>query len=235
MLDDDSVRCWGSAANGQLGLCNANTIGDDETPGLVGPIVLQAPGPPCPTLTSTIPAPPNGSGSPVAVPTPTPSPNSRPLDPLAVEALRARGLRTCLARTRRQAKSKRARARAACRRRHGRTPGRVTRLKARALRTKIVLSFNAPGSDGARPPAARTYLVKQSRTPIRGARDFARGRALCRGSCGFEVTLVGTRNKLSVTGLRPHTRYYYAIAARDNVTGRTGPRSTVRSKTRPRS
>jgi alpha-tubulin suppressor-like RCC1 family protein len=239
LLDDDTVRCWGSAANGRLGSCSSNAVGDDETPGSVGPIALQAPGPPCPTNLGAVSIPPSGGGPP-APPTPTPSPGpsraSRPRDPLAAEALRARALRTCLTRARRQAKSKRARARAACRRRHGRTPGRVTRPTARALKTRIVLGFAAPGSDGARPPAARAYLIKQSRKPIRSRRDFARAKTLCKGSCRFKITRVGTRTTLTVTGLRPGTTYYYAIAARDNVSGRPGPRSTtVRATTRPRS
>jgi len=59
--------------------------------------------------------------------------------------------------------------------RYGRTPGRVTGLRARAVsKTKIVLSFRAAGTDGSRPPAARAYLVKQSSRPIRGARAFSR-------------------------------------------------------------
>jgi hypothetical protein len=62
--------------------------------------------------------------------------------------------------------------------RYGRTPGRVTGLRARAVsKTKIVLSFGAAGTDGtdgSRPPAARAYLIKQSSRPIRGARAFSR-------------------------------------------------------------
>ena len=33
LLDDGSVRCWGLGVNGQLGYANANSIGDNETPG----------------------------------------------------------------------------------------------------------------------------------------------------------------------------------------------------------
>ncbi len=43
VVDDATVRpCWGSAANGRLGHANAETIGDDETPGSVGPVDLGA-------------------------------------------------------------------------------------------------------------------------------------------------------------------------------------------------
>lgn len=37
------VRCWGSSAQGQLGLGDVLTIGDDEVPGSVGPIDLGGP------------------------------------------------------------------------------------------------------------------------------------------------------------------------------------------------
>ncbi len=42
LLDDGSVRCWGSGAGGQLGYGNTTSIGDDETPGSVGPVSLGA-------------------------------------------------------------------------------------------------------------------------------------------------------------------------------------------------
>ena len=118
--------------------------------------------------------------------------------------------------------------------RYGRTPGRVVTLSARPLsRTKIVLTFLAPGTNGRRAPPARAYLVEQSTKPIRGSRGFRRGRTLCRGSCRFLVTRVGARLRLTITDLRPRTTYYYAIAARDNVSRRLGPRSrTVRVRTR---
>jgi len=110
----------------------------------------------------------------------------------------------------------------------------VTGLRARARsRTKIVLSFLAPGSDGRRLPAARSYLIKQSTKPIRGARGFRRAAALCRGNCRFKVTRVGAKVRLTVADLRPRTTYYYAITARDNVSRRPGPRSRmVRVRTR---
>jgi uncharacterized repeat protein (TIGR01451 family) len=42
LLDDGSVRCWGEGGAGRLGYGNANRIGDDETPGSVGPVDLGA-------------------------------------------------------------------------------------------------------------------------------------------------------------------------------------------------
>lgn len=118
------------------------------------------------------------------------------------------------------------RARRDCLSRYGRTPGRIERLGARAVSiSQVVLVFKAPGSDGSRPPAARSYLVKQSPRPIRGARGFAGAHTLCRGSCGFSVVTVSTKVTLTITDLQPHTTYYYAAAARDNVSGRLGPRS----------
>ena len=40
VLDDGTVRCWGSGADGRLGYGNTNDIGDDETPGSAGPVNL---------------------------------------------------------------------------------------------------------------------------------------------------------------------------------------------------
>ncbi|MDQ6774982.1 MAG: hypothetical protein M3071_01910 [Actinomycetota bacterium] len=44
--------------------------------------------------------------------------------------------------------------------------------------TTIELDFNAPGTTGNNPPAAGSYLVKQSRRPIRDEQDFTNARAL---------------------------------------------------------
>ena len=121
-----------------------------------------------------------------------------------------------------------------CLRRHGRTPGRVTGLRARSVSsTRIRLSFRAPGTNGRRGPAARKYLVKQSTRPIRSRRSFRRAKTLCRGRCKFDVTRVGVRVTLTITGLRPNATYYYSVAARDNVSGRLGRRSrTAKARTR---
>ena len=43
VLVGGAVRCWGFALDGRLGYGNVDTIGDDETPGQVGPVDL-APG-----------------------------------------------------------------------------------------------------------------------------------------------------------------------------------------------
>ena len=40
LLDNGRVRCWGYGAHGELGYGNTNDLGDDETPGSVGPIDL---------------------------------------------------------------------------------------------------------------------------------------------------------------------------------------------------
>ncbi len=40
LLDDGTVRCWGSGGNGQLGYGNTDTIGDGETPDSAGPVKL---------------------------------------------------------------------------------------------------------------------------------------------------------------------------------------------------
>ena len=243
-LDDGGVRCWGYGGNGRLGYCGERNIGDDEPPGAVGPVVLAAPAAgasPC-------------IGWPGARRRSTQARGS--LDPLEVEAARGRRLRGCLARLARHARTegrrvrrlaggRRVRLRRHARRhkrqllrrcltRHGRTPGRVTGLEAHAISTtKIVLSFDAPGSEGSRPPAARSYLVKQSRRPIRSSRGFRRAQALCRGTCRFPTTTrVGGQVTLSVRDLLPRTTYYYAVAARDNVSRRLGQRSsTVRVRT----
>jgi alpha-tubulin suppressor-like RCC1 family protein len=42
ILDNGSVKCWGQSTSGALGYGNTNTIGDNETPGSVGPVDLGA-------------------------------------------------------------------------------------------------------------------------------------------------------------------------------------------------
>ena len=261
-LDDGSVRCWGKGPSGELGYCSRETIGDDETPGTAGPVDLGVPGargvacapppaPPAPLLSSPPPlAPPSGL-PPILVP------NSPLKEALRAEAKRAAALRSCRAAVASRARRERASARRrfgrrsartrfalrlverraaagrqACLKRFGRTPGRVQTLSAKATaKGTLVLAFRAPGTDGSRLPAARSYLVRQARRPIRSARDFARAQALCKGTCRFAVSEIGTRITLRVTGLRPGRTYYYAIAARDNVSARVGPRSkTIRAR-----
>jgi len=229
LLDDNAVRCWGYGANGRLGSCSEADIGEDETPGSLGPVDLgsskagcvRAPQPPADAGRAPAAAvgPPSSGG---------PSSTIRPVDPRVLEGARAQRLRRCLVAAGQRAASYRRAARAFCVRRHGRIPGRVVDLRARAISsTQVVLTFDAPPSDGANAPAARDYLVKQSRRPIREPGDFDRAQALCRASCHFRVTAVGTRIKLTVTDLRPRSTYYYAVAARDNVSNRRGPRSTI--------
>ena len=119
-------------------------------------------------------------------------------------------------------------------RRYARIPGRVTAVSAQASgRRTVRLSFRTAGTDGSNAPAATTYLIKQSLRPIRTVRDFARAPSLCRGRCSFRVSRVGASVRLTVTGVRRGAVYYYAVAARDNVSGRPGPRSrTVRVRAR---
>ncbi len=89
-----------------------------------------------------------------------------------------------------------------------------------------MLDDGSVGSDGQRPPAAREYLIKQSRRPIRSARQFRRAKALCAGRCRFPtISRVGGTITIRVTDLRPRRHYYYSVAARDNVSRRLGPRS----------
>ena len=147
-----------------------------------------------------------------------------------LRAERSRALRRYRAGTRRRALALRsaarraAQARARCAARFGRTPGPLRFVAATlASSGKVVLSFRSAGSDGSKPPAARGYVVKQSRKPIRTAADFRRAPALCGGTCRFDITDVKAEITLKVKQLRPDTTYYYAIAARDNVSGRIGP------------
>ncbi|MDQ6607419.1 MAG: hypothetical protein M3Z06_12835, partial [Actinomycetota bacterium] len=148
------------------------------------------------------------------------------------DAARQRGWRSCLAKVTAGAKHARA-VRARCVKIWGRTPGRVTGLRAITRgKSKIELDFYAPGTNAKHPPPASGYLVKQSLRPITSQHDFTAAPALCKRACRFHVTQIGTRIKLLVTALHPRTTYYYAIAALDNVTARPGPRTTtVKTKT----
>jgi len=208
---------------------------------------------PTPDLTPTPPAasdppaasaPPAALGLPAALPGILPAPtaplgvaqldNKATMAARAAEARRALGLRRCLSSARRQKSARRRLAQRRCLALHGRTPGKVTAFSARARSSRQVeLAFQAPGSDRTRPPAARSYVIMQSARPIRTARDLKRAQALCKANCRFGRPTLGERLTLKVTDLRPKTTYYYTIAARDNVSGRLGPRSqTVRIRTR---
>jgi hypothetical protein len=83
-----------------------------------------------------------------------------------------------------------------------------------------------------RPPHAHTSSSSHPALILR-ERSFSRAHALCKGSCRFTATAVGTTINLTVTGLRRRSTYYYAITARDNVSGKLGPRfPTARIRTR---
>lgn len=261
LLGADSVRCWGRGSTGRLGYCNEVTIGDTETPATAGPVDLGVPGiagtqcPP-PAVTPPPPPPPPPPAPGIATPLPvTPGVTTDDLAvALAAQRERAARLRTCRSDAARRLRADRRRARAlptarrrsalrvaarraalrrrACLRRHGRTPGRVTRMRARAGTARTIrLSFGAVGTNGSKAPAAQSYVIRQSTRPIRSARDFARAPALCGGRCSFDVTALDATLTLQITHLRRRGVYYYAIAARDNVSGRTGPRSrTIRAR-----
>ena len=257
-LDNGSVQCWGLAVSGVLGHCNDKNVGDTGTPGSVPPVDIGYGGAKCPSPAATTPpsATTPTSTTPVAPTKPGPSAFAAGL---RAQRLRAKGFHACVtllasrertareravrryrgsSRTRAQLLSKIARsastADARCVRRFGRDPGRVTKLSvAPGARSGIVLNFKAVGSDGSSPPAARSYLIAQSRRPIRTAREFEHAAELCRGRCTFPVTQLDTPITLKITKLRSDTTYYYAIAARDNVSGRTGGRSpTARTTTK---
>ncbi len=242
LLDDTSVRCWGFGDNGRLGYCNVKSIGDDELPGSAGPVDFAAGGAGCGRSVEP-PKPNDGAGGAGAAPTPKPTTSGdggtqnggrRPVVPLGLgETARKLRLNGCFAAAPRRGK-RRGRARRECIARYGRTPGRVTALRARAIsRTSVVLSFTAPGSDATKAPPARAFLIQQSSRPIRRGRAVRGARVLCKSSCRFAVTSVGDDIKLTVTDLRPRSTYYYAVAARDNVSKRLGPRSeAVKIRTR---
>ncbi|MFP5364049.1 MAG: RCC1 domain-containing protein [Thermoleophilia bacterium] len=253
-LADASLRCWGEGRYGRLGYANESNVGDDEAPAAVGPVNLDPPPPvPPPAIPGLAPL----AAAPV-VPPPAPAPVVDPLEEaLRVQQRRAADLRACRASATRRMRSARRSARrrhrnprvrsrvlravartAAVRRRlcvkrYGRMPGRVRSVVAsRSSARTVLLRFDATGTDGSKPPAARRYLVKQSRRPIRTTRQFDRATSLCGGSCSFAVTEVGVTIRLTVNELRRRTTYHYSIAARDNVSGRRGPRSrTVSAKT----
>jgi len=261
-LDDGGVRCWGEGGDGRLGYCNTSAVGDDESPGSVGPLDLGVPGSPGAGCASSA-APPGGAAAPAA-PGPAPRtpasvvqvPSLASVAALAAQRRRATALRTCLrgvargaldqrrragrgparkrARARRQITRLAASRRRGCLKRHGRTPGRVTTLAAKAAGPRrLTLTFRATGTELSKAPAASRYVIKQSRRPIRSARDFRRAAALCKGTCSFNVTDIGAKVTLTVTDLRRRSTYYYAVVARDNVSPRTGRRSkTVGARTR---
>jgi len=224
---DNGARCPGSEVIPPAGDPPAAT--PDSGAGPIAPSAGggSAAGPAPPPATDGAPSPSGDVTSPAR-------PVNRLALALAAQAKRAQALRRCRAAAARRPKRLRRAAVGLCLKRHARTPGRATALKAAASsRTKITLTFAAPGSDASTPPAARAYLVKQSLRPIRDARDFGRAQTLCKGACRFTVTAVGAKVTLAIGQLRAHTTYYYAIAARDNVTGRLGPRSqTARARTR---
>lgn len=97
-------------------------------------------------------------------------------------------------------------------------PARVTDLVAETVSTETVkLSFSAPGAAGGTGPPARSYVIKQSRSPITKD-NFDAAKSLCKeGVCGgYEPAAVGDGLALEVSGLVPGTPYHYALKAVDD-------------------
>ena len=223
-------------------------------PGIQRPascLAFEPPPPPPPAPPAAVVVPPPAAA---VVPPPPPAPPAEPVVDRLAEALAAEKARsvlwsTCvrsakrkrtseLRRARRFAGAKRrlelrlanarhTQRRRACVRRHGRVPGRVNGLTAVATgKGGARLSFRTAGTAGNKAPAARTYVVKQSTRPIRTLADFNRAPSLCRGRCSFdELTSIKSSVTLGVTKLVRNRLYHYAVAARDNVSSRIGPRS----------
>jgi chitodextrinase len=92
--------------------------------------------------------------------------------------------------------------------------GTVRDLRARATSARtVVLGFSAPERGGLAGFGATRYAVAQSSTAIRDVASFVRSRALCGGVCELAAGAAGDRVTLQVTGLRPSTRYHYAVRA----------------------
>jgi alpha-tubulin suppressor-like RCC1 family protein len=244
LLDNATIRCWGYGAYGQLGYCSEKNVGETNTPGSTGPVNLQPgdSGITCPSSgggttpgggTTTTPGgttttPGGTTTTPVGTPPVKKKPDAGTAAAIRAQKLRAKEFRACTRTADRRPSAQRASALALCVQRYGRTPGRIGHITARALsRTQVMLSFTAPGTDGSHPPAATSYLIAQTARPIRTARALAAAPVLCSGRCKFAVTKVGTTLQLTITQLRPGTLYYYTVAARDNVTGTTGPPSAA--------
>ena len=221
--------------------------------GVPGTMGAKCPVAPAPTPPGNgVPAP---TAAPAPVPSlrpplPVDPPPDRRATALAAQTARVAALRGCVRGVTRRAASERRRAlsgpassqrralkrvsqrakrrQEACRSRHGRRPGSITQLKASTRGAgRVQLTFRAAGTDGAKAPGARSYLVKQSPRPIRSSSAFSRAPALCKGTCSFDVSNPGDKVSLFVTDLRRGRRYYYAVAARDNVSARVGTRSKV--------
>ena len=148
-LDDGAVRCWGYGAGGRLGNCSDAIIGDDESPGSIAPVELDARGAGCPAIGS----------SPAAA-----SAAARRTRRLSAERLRLRRWSRCMTVAQRRVGS--SRARQVCAKRHGRTPGRVLKVRGRARsRTSIVLTFGAASTNGTRAPLPRQAVAAPAAQP----------------------------------------------------------------------
>ena len=110
-------------------------------------------------------------------------------------------------------------------------PQAVTDLAAEALSgTEIKLTFSAPGSNGAAPPPAGRFVVKQSQAPITED-SFAAATTLCGGECTFSPKSVNDVITLAVTGLAPDTTYHYALKAKDDAGNLSAMSNAAAAKT----
>lgn len=104
-------------------------------------------------------------------------------------------------------------------------PGAVSDLAAEATsESEVKLSFSAPPSDGALPPPARRFVVKQSKRPIDTEAAFSAAPALCGGTCSFTPANVGDPIALRVKNLSHGTTYHFVVQALDEDS-RPGPLS----------
>lgn len=109
------------------------------------------------------------------------------------------------------------------------SPGRVADLAATALSgSQIRLQWSAVGTDGARPPPAAEYVVKQAEAPVADAAAFREATTLC--ECSFDPAEVGEALTVTVTDLDPGTTYHYAMRAR-GPDGSLGPVSNSAAAT----
>lgn len=103
-------------------------------------------------------------------------------------------------------------------------PAAVGDLAASATsEAQVVLRFSAVAADGAFPPPAGRYVIKQSTAPITDQAGFDAAQAVCgAGGCSFAPAAVGKALTLLVGELSPATTYHYALEA-VNEAGLAGP------------
>lgn len=104
-------------------------------------------------------------------------------------------------------------------------PARVDDLSATVLsESQVLLRFSAVGADGADPPPARRYVVKQAAGRIDDQAGFDAARSLCADGCAFSPAAVGQGLVLLVGDLAPATTYVWSVEAVNDL-GQAGPPS----------